>query len=114
LVSQEKGELGVYGRLFSGVAIAKVLDFFIETQDVYSQTEVARHTFLSNKTASVAINKLKDIEVLKLARKVGQAKMYKLNLEESKAAQLLEKAAIEIATVENESIVKHHSHSLTS
>ncbi len=35
--------------------------------------------------------------------------MYKLNLEESKAAQLLEKAAIEIAVIENERIVKEQA-----
>ena len=106
MTSQEEYELGVFGRLFSGVAIAKVLDFFIETQDIYSQTEVAKHTSLSNKTAFTAINKLKEIEILKLVKRIGQAKIYKLNLEESKAAQLLEKAAIEIATVENERIIK--------
>ncbi len=109
-MASEKDDLGVYGRLFSGVAMAKVLDFFIESQeDVYSQTEVAQHTSLSNKTAFTAVNKLKDIEILKLVRKVGQAKMYKLNLEESKAAQLLEKAAIEIASIENERIVKEQA-----
>jgi DNA-binding MarR family transcriptional regulator len=105
-MSVEKEELGVYGRLYLGVAPAKILDFFIEYQDIYSQSEIARHTSLSNKTAFTAIKKLEKLRLLKLGRKIGQAKMYKLNLEESKAAQLLTDASLEIARVENEEIIK--------
>ncbi len=100
-------DLGVFGRLFSGIAPAKILDFFIDHEGLtYSQSEVADGAALSNKTAFSTIKKLAELELLKLDRQIGQAKMYKLNLEGSKAAQLLSNTSLEIARIENNKIIK--------
>lgn len=99
-MNQPSADLGVFGRLNYGAAPSKVLDFFIENRsDIYTQTQVAEDTRLSNKTAFAAIKHLEKRGLVKLDRRIGSANMYKLNLE-SEAAKSLIKAAIEIGSIE--------------
>jgi DNA-binding MarR family transcriptional regulator len=102
---------GVFARLNYGAAPSKVLDFFIENKnDMYSQTEVAEDTNLSNKTAFLAIKHLEKRGLIKLERKIGSANMYRLNLG-SAAAKALVKAAFEISSIEANELIKEQEQS---
>ncbi len=95
-------ELGVYGRLYSGSAAAKILDFFLQ-HDAYSYTvpEATKALGLSNKTVFIIVKKLYRLGILKVERTVGNTRLYKWN-ENSKGAKFLSKAATEIAFMEQQ------------
>ena len=96
---------GVFARLNYGAAPSKVLDFFIENKDdTYTQSEISEDTKLSNKTVSLAIKHLEQRGLVKIARKVGQARLLKFN-SDSEAATLLMEAAFALAKIENRSSI---------
>jgi len=97
----QESDMGVFSRLNYGAAPSRVLDFFIKNKDyTYTQSEISEDTKLSNKTVSLAIKHLEERGLIKTDRKVGQARLLKLNTE-SQATRLLIQAAFELAKFEN-------------
>ena len=66
--------------LFSGNATAKLLDFLVTyTDNDYSETDIAGLAGISLRTAFREIPKFESVGLIAFTRKVGRAKMYKLN-----------------------------------
>jgi hypothetical protein len=71
---------GPFERLFSGNAVAKILDFLISSQQFdYSEADIARYSGVSSKTVQREIPKLVGTKLVKQSRTVGNAKMYQLD-----------------------------------
>ncbi|MGH9987687.1 MAG: helix-turn-helix domain-containing protein [Nitrososphaeraceae archaeon] len=93
-------ESGPFERLFSGVAIARMLDFLI-TASVskdwdYSETQIAKNSGVSARTVQREISKLLEAKLVRQVRTVGNAKMYQLN-KSYRTALSAEKFAFELA-----------------
>lgn len=93
-------ESGPFERLFSGVAIARMLDFLI-TASVskdwdYSETQIAKNSGVSARTVQREISKLLEAKLVRQVRTVGNAKMYQLN-KPYRTALSAEKFAFELA-----------------
>lgn len=84
--------------LFVGSAAAKLLDSFVTYKDFdYSETQIAQTAGISLKTALQIIPKLESVELISYTRRVGRAKMYRLN-QYSKVAKALRQFVFEVAT----------------
>jgi predicted AAA+ superfamily ATPase len=71
---------GPLERLFSGNAVAKIMDFLITAKDWdYSQSDIAKNAGVSVRTVQREMSKLLDSKLVKQVRTVGNAKMYRLN-----------------------------------
>lgn len=100
-------ETGVLEWLFSGNASAKLLDFFVTYKDFdYSETDIAELAGVSPRTAFREIPKFESVKLITFTRRVGRAKMYKLN-QNSEAAKLLEQLVFKIATTRIDDAVKN-------
>jgi hypothetical protein len=72
---------GILEYLFSGPATAKLLDFFVTYKDFdYSETDIGELADVSAKTVIKELPKLEALGLIKHTRKVGRAKMYKLDI----------------------------------
>lgn len=72
---------GILEHLFSGPATAKLLDFFVTYKDFdYSETDISELADVSPKTVIKDLPKLEALGLIKHTRKVGRAKMYKLDI----------------------------------
>lgn len=90
-------ESGPFERLFAGVAIARMLDFLITSQEFdYSEKEIAKYSRVSPRTVQREIPKLIHSKLIKKVRPVGNAKMYQLN-KHYRTALSAEKFALELA-----------------
>jgi predicted AAA+ superfamily ATPase len=70
---------GPLERLFSGNAVAKIMDFLITAKDWdYSQSDIAKNAGVSVRTVQREMSKLLDSKLVKQVRTVGNAKMYRL------------------------------------
>ena len=69
----------------------------------YSKMDIAKNSNVSFRHTLTAIKKLEQVELIKKTRTVGRAQMYQYNTE-NKAAQLLQKFAIELACQEAQKI----------
>lgn len=88
---------GILEHLFSGTAAAKLLDFFVTYKDFdYSETDIAELADVSPKTVTKELAKLESLGLVKHTRKVGRAKMYKLDVY-SPAAKALQQFAFLLA-----------------
>jgi hypothetical protein len=111
---QKEGELkepiGVFGRLFTNNATARILDYFISHRfHSFSIDEVGKALKLSNEVVSESIEQLEKIEIVRQDEKVENANdvVYTLYVE-SMTANVLIRAAFEIANVERTSFEKQN------
>jgi predicted AAA+ superfamily ATPase len=87
-------ESGPLETLFSGNAIAKIMDFLITSQEWdYSETDIATNSGVSTRTVQREISKLLKSKLVKQGRTVGNAKMYQLD-KSHKTGYLIEKLAL--------------------
>lgn len=95
---QPSEDAGVLEWLFPASASAKLLDTLVTHKDFdYSETDIAEAADVSLKTALQIIPKFESIELVTFTRRVGRAKMYKLN-QYSNAAKALQQFVFEVAT----------------
>jgi hypothetical protein len=103
-MKQNNHDQATLERLFGSTATARILDFMHIFQDWdYSKMDIAKNSNVSFRHTLTAIKKLEQIELIKKTRTVGRAQMYQYNTE-NKAAQLLQKFAIELACQEAQKI----------
>jgi hypothetical protein len=96
--AQNADDRSILEWLFSGNATAKLLDFLVTYTDTdYSETDIAGLAGISLRTAFREIPKFESVGLIAFTRKVGRAKMYKLN-PNSEAAKHLQQFAFDIAT----------------
>jgi DNA-binding transcriptional ArsR family regulator len=92
-------DLGPLEILFSGNATAKIMDFMISSQEWdYSESDIARNSGVSIRTAQREIPKLLESKLIKLSRPIGNAKMYQLD-KSHKTGDLIEKLALSLAQI---------------
>lgn len=113
---QREGELkepiGVFGRLFTENAPARILDYFISHRfHSYSADQVAKDLGLSKKIVSEAINQLEIREIVRQEKRIENTAndiTYTLYVE-SMTANAIIRAAFEIANAERISSEKQIS-----
>jgi DNA-binding transcriptional ArsR family regulator len=97
-------ESGPLERLFNGSSVAKILDFLtIFKEWDYSISDIAKNSGVSFRTVLRELPKLEEKGLLKMTRRVGRAKLYKLNMD-SEVGLALEKFALKLAGIEAEKI----------
>jgi len=75
--------------LFTRNATAKILDFFLIYKELdHTESQIAQFSNVSFKTAVKDIKRLEELGIIKMTRKVGNAKLYKINQESEVAKQL--------------------------
>jgi predicted transcriptional regulator len=75
--------------LFTRNATAKILDFFLIYKEVdHTESQIAQFSNVSFKTAVKDIKRLEELGIIKMTRKVGNAKLYTINKESEVAKQL--------------------------
>jgi hypothetical protein len=90
----------------------KLLDFFVTyTDNDYSETDIAGLAGVSLRTAFREIPKFESVGLIAITRKVGGAKMCKLN-PNSEAAKHLQQFAFDIATKRVDNTMKDLSHTV--
>jgi len=99
-------EEGPLERLFTGPAMAKILDFLILFRNYdYSKTDIAKNSGVNFRTVLRLLPILEEKQIVKKTRLVGQAKMYQINIE-SPLARALHELNQEIAFYDAEKIAK--------
>ncbi len=99
-------EEGPLERLFTGPAMAKILDFLVLFRNYdYSKTDIAKNSGVNFRTVLRLLPILEEKQIVKKTRLVGQAKMYQINIE-SPLAHALHKLNQEIAFYDAEKIAK--------
>jgi hypothetical protein len=84
--------------LFVGNATAKLLDFMLIFKEFdYSETDIAKNAGVSLKTMFRDIPKLEELEIIINTRKVGRAKMYRIN-SQSPVTKALEEFSFQMAS----------------
>jgi MarR-like DNA-binding transcriptional regulator SgrR of sgrS sRNA len=102
--SEELQEQGVFERLISGPATARLLDFFVTYKDFdYSETDIAELADVSPKTVIKELAKFELTGLVKFTRNVGRAKMYRLDVN-SQTAKALQQLAFALAEKDIENI----------
>jgi len=97
-------ESGPLERLFNGSSAAKILDFLIIFKEWdYSVSDIAKNSGASFRTVLRELPKLEERGLLKMTRRVGRAKLYKLNID-SEVGSALDKLALKLASIEAEKI----------
>lgn len=75
--------------LFTRNATAKILDFFLIYKELdHSESQIAQFSNVSFKTAVKDIKRLEELGIIKMTRKVGNAKLYTINKESKVTKQL--------------------------
>ena len=75
--------------LFTRNATAKILDFFLIYKEMdHSESQIAQFSNVSFKTAIKDIKRLEELGMIKMTRKVGNAKLYTINRESEVTKQL--------------------------
>jgi DNA-binding Lrp family transcriptional regulator len=75
--------------LFTRNATAKILDFFLIYKELdHSESQIAQFSNVSFKTALKDIKRLEELGIIKMTRKVGNAKLYTINKESKVTKQL--------------------------
>lgn len=75
--------------LFTRNATSKILDFFLIYKELdHSESQIAQFSNVSFKTAVKDIKRLEELGIIKMTRKVGNAKLYTINKESEVAKQL--------------------------
>jgi|GEM_PF-3137173 len=90
-------KMGILTKIFQTSASAKILDFFLDHQDLdYSLAEIAEHSNISAQTVARDMPNLESIGLVTNNRKVGKAIMYRLN-SNLKAIELLSEFTLRIS-----------------
>jgi predicted transcriptional regulator len=98
----ESGPLEI---LFSGNATAKILDFLTAFQEWdYSESDIAKNSGISLRTIQREIHKLKQYKLVTQTRRVGKAKMYKLDKSHT-TGSLIEKLALLLTKIDVQDIL---------
>jgi AraC-like DNA-binding protein len=108
-MEEKKENPGPFVRFFGDIAISRVLDFLgVHRRFDYSLSDIARNSGISKMTLFRMWPNLEKYNVVMLTRKIGKAKLYKLN-EESQIAKTLVKLGMDIATLDAEKITIEES-----
>jgi len=92
--------------LFGKSAVARILDFMHVFRDWdYNKQDIAKNSNVSPRHATIAIEKLEKVGLIKKTRTIGNAHMYKYNCE-NKAAMTLNSFTLELADQETQKIVE--------
>ena len=103
---EENEEKSIFVEYFGASPMIKVLDFLIEARDFdYSMTEIARNSAVGWSAFSVVFKRLLEKNIIKQTRTIGNAKLYKLNTENS-AVQKLINLDEDLTKIETEKITK--------
>ncbi|MGQ9469973.1 MAG: winged helix-turn-helix domain-containing protein [Nitrososphaerales archaeon] len=95
-------ESGPLERLFNGSSVAKILDFLAVFKEWdYSVSDIAKNSGVSFRTVLRELPKLEQVGLVKITRRVGRAKLYKLNVD-VEVGLALEKFALKLAGIEAE------------
>ncbi len=77
---EEKEEKSVFVEYFGDYPLIRVLDFLIESRDMdYSMTEIANNSGVGWTAFSEIWKQLVEKDIVVFIRKIGNAKLYKLN-----------------------------------
>lgn len=105
MANEKALESGPLESLFSGNATAKILDFLVAFQAFdYSETDIAKSAGVSVRTVQRELPKLESFKLVTSSRRVGKAKMYKLN-KTWKTGYYVEKFALALASSEIEKML---------
>jgi predicted transcriptional regulator len=86
-----------------------MLDFFSTRREFdYSETDIAKHAGVSMRTTFREIPKFEQLGLVKFTRRVGRAKMYKLD-PDSEVSKSLQRLVYDISTKRNENSVQDSS-----
>ena len=103
----EQEEQSVFVEYFGGSPYIKILDFLIQGQDFdYSMTEIARGAGVGWSAFSSVWVKLLDKEIVVATREIGNAKLFKLNKENSFVKKLI-KLDGEMTKFENDKFLEN-------
>lgn len=103
---EEKEPRSIFVEYFGNSPMIKVLDVLIEGQMFdYSMSEIARNAGVGWSAFSVVWKKLIEKNIVKETRKIGNAKMFKLN-KDNPAVQRLIKFDWELTEIETDKILK--------
>src|SRR5215471_7280280 len=101
-------QLGPLESLFYGNASARLLDFFSTRKEFdYSETDVAKHAGVSIRTTLREIPKFEQLGLIKFTRRVGRAKMYRLD-PHSEASKSLQQLVYDISTRRNDIVIQNN------
>jgi DNA-binding transcriptional ArsR family regulator len=80
----------IFLEVMGNYPINKILDFLIVFKEFdYSKKDIAKNSRVSYATLKYLWKDLEDREIVKLTRKVGKAKLYKLNKESPVVKQII-------------------------
>lgn len=101
-------EKSIFVEYFGDYPAIKILDFLIENREFdYSMTEIARNSEVGWSAFSEVWKRFVEKEIIRETRKIGNAKMYKLNTENHVVKKLI-KLDAELTKFETEKIVSSH------
>ena len=93
-------------KLLGDSAIIKVLDFLTLNRRLdYSKADIARYSGIGWKTLFRVFPLLERYELVKMTRRVGRARLYRLNMD-MPFAKTLSRLALQIADFHNEPLIK--------
>ncbi len=91
LKSKTEDEKTLFVKVLGDYPLIKVIDFLITFQEFdYSPTDIAKNAGISFITLQTFWNNLTSLEIVKKTRKVGNATLYKLNLNNPIVKKLLD------------------------
>jgi hypothetical protein len=97
-----ESQLGPLGSLFYGNASARLLDFLCTRKEFdFSETDISRFAGVSIRTTFRELPKFEELGVVVNTRRVGRAKMYKLD-PYSKISKSLQQLVYDISTKRND------------
>ena len=77
--------------IFGNSPIVKVIDFFLDNREFdYSMTDIAKNSDIGWSTLHGFWNDLVKLEIVRKTRKIGRAKLYKLNLKNPLVKKLID------------------------
>ena len=101
-------EKSVFVEYFGSSPTVKVLDFLIESKNFdYSMTEIARNSEVGWSAFSEVWKRFVEKEIVVETRKIGNARLYKLNIENPAVKKLI-KLDMELVKLETEKIAHAH------
>lgn len=102
---EEKSVLIEY---FGSSPTVKILDFLIENREFdYSMTEIARNSEVGWSAFTEVWKRFVDKKILIETRKIGNARLYKLNIQNPAVKKLI-KLDWELTKLETEKIAQHY------
>ncbi|HLC57661.1 MAG TPA: hypothetical protein VJH95_03755 [Candidatus Nanoarchaeia archaeon] len=89
-MEEQKEGQSVFVEYFGDYPLVRVLDFLIDGRDMdYSMTEIAKNSGVGWTAFSEIWTKLVQKEIVMLTRKIGNAKLFKLNLKNPWVKELI-------------------------